>query len=103
MTDYTPDHALDDFLLLEAVLGDKERPDGGRVDLACNRLEDYLMSLPVSKAVPAVPACADCIFLYRRDNTCANAETEDQDKPKAVPSECELRIPFKAVPPGDGV
>lgn len=59
------------------------------------------MSRPTSKTIPV---CTDCIFLYGRDNTCANAETEDQDKPKTEPAVCELRMPFtfKAESPSEG-
>ncbi|MEZ5537614.1 MAG: hypothetical protein R3F02_18595 [Thiolinea sp.] len=103
MNTCTVDDALDDFLLVEALIGDKERPEGGSVDLALNRLEDFLMGLKQPEPEPLIPACSDCIFMYGRDQTCANAEIDDQDKPKSEPAVCGLRVPFKAEPSGGGL
>ena len=77
-TEYTPDDVLNDFMLIEAVLGDKERPEGGRVDLACNRLEEYLTGLlNTAKAVP--PACGYCFNFSPADERCLSAEAPHRD------------------------
>lgn len=56
-SEYDVDAALNDYYLLEAVIGDKERPEGGRVDQACSRLEDWLLGNKVD-FVPVVDESA---------------------------------------------
>lgn len=95
-TVYTPDDAMNDFLYIEAVLGDKERPEGGTTDLVCNRLEDYLMSLKVPESVPADRWCIGCLNHYdvAGADECLSADAPDIDEAKRSQGECPWFVPM---------